>query len=112
MPSKYVVRNLRENTYYHVYNVGIGGSDIFLDDQDYETFLYYLYIYTAPPDAVAARYPDLPPRLAAKNLSQDIIVVAYCLMPNHFHLLLRQKAPGTMPRDRKSTRLNSSHMSI
>jgi putative transposase len=98
MPSKYVVRNLRENSYYHVYNIGVANSVIFLENQDYETFLYYLFIYTSPRETVEVRYPDLPKRFAAKNLSEEILVVAYCLMPNHFHLLLKQKTSLAMPK--------------
>src|SRR3989344_2939187 len=91
MPSRFVVRNLRKNSYYHAYNIGVENRNIFLDRQDYKTFLYYLFIYISPLETVKARYPDLPPRLALKNLSTEIIMVAYCLMPNHFHLLLKQK---------------------
>lgn len=31
-----------------------------------------------------------PPRLQAKNLAGQITLIAYCLMPNHFHFLLQQ----------------------
>lgn len=98
MPSKYVIRHLRENSYYHVYNRGVEGRNIFLDRQDYETFLYYLYVYIAAPAEIQERYPELPLRLKDKNLSGDIYLVAYCLMPNHFHLLLKQKSANAMPK--------------
>ncbi|MDO8503803.1 MAG: transposase [bacterium] len=98
MPSKYVVRNLRGNSYYHVYNRGVENRDIFLDRQDYETFLFYLYIYTAVPEEIQVKYPNLPPRLKIKNLSGDINLAAYCLMPNHFHLLVKQGSTNSMPR--------------
>lgn len=97
VPSKYLVRDLRENSFYHVYNRGVENKVIFRDDQDYKTFLFYLCIYTAPLDVVRARYPDLPPRLQAKNLSQEIHLVAHCLMPDHFHLLIKQKSAKAMP---------------
>jgi putative transposase len=98
MPSRYVVRNLRENSYYHVYNRGVDNRNIFQDREDYETFLYYLYIYTASPGTVQQKYPKLPPRLTAKNLFGETYLIAYCLLPNHFHLLLKQKSSGAMPR--------------
>lgn len=98
MPSKFVVRNLQGNSYYHVYNRGAENRDIFLDFQDYETFLFYLFIYTAAPDQVRKKYPNLPPRLMAKNLFGEIYLIAYCLMPNHFHLLLKQKSAASMPK--------------
>lgn len=98
MPSKYVTRNLQTNSYYHVYNRGVENRNIFLDKKDYETFLYYLYIYTSNPLEIAKKYPDMPSRLKAKNLSDEIYLVAYCLMPNHFHLLLKQKSDRSMPK--------------
>ena len=98
MPSKYVIRNLRGNSYYHVYDKGVEGGKIFLDRQDYETFLYYLYVYTAAPTEIQEKYPELPLRLKAKNLLGEIYLVGYCLMPNHFHLLLKQKSERSMPK--------------
>ena len=98
MPAKYVRRNLRENSYYHIYNRGLVNQDIFLDEQDHKIFLFYLYIYTSSLKEVCDRYVDLPLRLQAKNLSDDIRLVAYCLMPNHFHLLLKQRSAKSMPR--------------
>ncbi len=96
MPSKYVVRNFKENAYYHIYNSGVENRAVFRDSSDYEMFLQYLLIYTAPKTLVSSRYPHVAPRLLAKNLSEHIIVVAYCLMPNHFHLLFRQKTKGML----------------
>lgn len=90
MPSKYVVRNFTENTVHHVYNRGVEKRNIFLDVQDYRIFLYYLYIYLLPLKEVLNKYPDLPIRLYKTNLHGKVEVLSYCLMPNHFHLLLKQ----------------------
>lgn len=97
MPSKYVVRDLRGNSYYHVFNRGTEKRIIFLDEQDYRIFLFYIFVYVTPLDQLKAKYSDLPARLFINNLADDIDVVAYCLMPNHFHLLLRQRLPMSMP---------------
>jgi putative transposase len=96
MPSRYVIRNFVNDYYYHIFNRGVEKRDIFLDDQDRLILLYYLFIYLAPPDQVSLKYPQLPLRLQGKNLSQEINLVAYCLMPNHFHLLLQQKTSGAI----------------
>lgn len=92
MPSKHVVRNFEEEGIYHVFNRGVEKRDIFLDEQDYRIFLYYLYIYVVPLDQVLIKHPHLPIRLCGKNLSPEIELFAYCLMPNHFHLLIKQKS--------------------
>jgi REP element-mobilizing transposase RayT len=54
---------------YHLYNRGANRASIFLDDADYIAFLT---------------------RLQKATLLHGATVLAYCLMPNHFHLLLRQ----------------------
>lgn len=90
MPSRYVVRSFTEDSYYHVYNRGVEKRDIFQDEQDYNMFLYYLFVYLASPDDVAKKYPRVSIRLQSKNLSTEVELTAYCLMPNHFHLLLKQ----------------------
>lgn len=92
MPTKYVVRDFSENSYYHIFNRGVEKRKIFLDNQDYRLFTYYLLIYLLPIDMVLELYPQLPLRLYSKNLSQEVELLSYCLMPNHFHLLLKQKS--------------------
>lgn len=89
MPSKYVLRSFEEQGYYHVFNRGVEKRDLFLDEQDYHLFLYYLYIYATPLKEVLNKYPELPMRLYPKNLASDIEILAFCLMPNHFHLLIK-----------------------
>ena len=91
MPSKYVVRNFAEDSYYHVFNRGVEKRKIFMGEEDYTTLQSYLFRYLQPIEKVAEKYPDTPVRLYGKNLSEEVELVAYCLMPNHFHLLLRQR---------------------
>ena len=91
MPSKYRIRNFEENGYYHIFNRGVEKRKIFLDDQDYKMFSYYLFVYLKPLDEILLAYPLLPTRLQAKNLANEIDLISYCLMPNHFHLLLKQR---------------------
>lgn len=92
MPSRHVIRNFVEDGYYHVFNRGVEKRNIFLADQDYQIFLYYLFIYLKPLEQVLIKYPDLPIRLYGKNLSSELNLLGYCLMPNHFHLLIKQKS--------------------
>jgi putative transposase len=62
---------------YHVLNRGNGRRKVFLKDGDYQAFL----------DAMADASEGLPAR-----------VLAYCLMPNHFHLVLWPEADGDLSR--------------
>jgi putative transposase len=90
MPSRFRIREFEEQGYYHIFHRGIEKKKVFLDNQDYRMFLYYLKVYLQDPKDLLIKYPQLPPRLQAKNLTSQITLIAYCLMPNHFHLLLQQ----------------------
>jgi len=69
---------------------------IFLDDQDYRVFLHLLKYYLSPggknsphPITTTGKLNLVRPR-PLKNLNQEVQLIAYCLMPNHYHLLLNQ----------------------
>ena len=84
---------------YHVYNRGSAGGDIFREGDDYQRFLETVSFY---------RFKQLPFRLSkmlilsekkrkkagdALVLKDDCLIEIYCfcLMPNHFHILLKQR---------------------
>ncbi|MDP2874379.1 MAG: transposase [bacterium] len=98
MPSRNIVREFATQGFYHVYNRGEGKINIFSDDQDYRVFLYYLQVYLLPLEKVLQKYRSLPLRLYCKNMSAEVELLAYCLMPNHFHLLLFQKPKDGVPK--------------
>lgn len=77
------------NYFYHVFNRGVEKRNIFAGDIDRSRFLKTLLYYQleGPKPKFSKFNPDLH-----KNLKTDKIVdiLSYCLMPNHFHLLIRQ----------------------
>lgn len=81
MPSKNRCKDYEEGAYYHLYNRGVEKRIVFIDDQDYQAFIGLLELYLSPP------HPWSRPH---KDLSQAVELAAFCLMPNHFHLLVRQ----------------------
>ena len=58
--------------YYHIYNRGNRKQKIFLHDIDFRRYL-----------AKLKEYKD----------KHNVTILAYCLMPNHVHFLLRQNSP-------------------
>lgn len=98
MPSRNTIKQYVENRYYHVYNRGVDKRIIFMDDQDYRVFLHLLKYYLSPLEN-QSNHPltDLtgfiPVRLRIlEPLSDEVDLIAYCLMPNHFHLLVKQNS--------------------
>lgn len=78
MPSRNTVKEYDVNTFYHVYNRGAGEQKIFLDSADKRKFLelFRRHLLDEDGDEEYKKY--------------DVELVAYCLMGNHFHLLLWQ----------------------
>lgn len=74
----------RAGEIFHVYNRGDNRDDIFLDDSDYVALLvrFKLTLGLLDPKAMQLRIRPVP--------QESFSVLAYCLMPNHFHLLLEQ----------------------
>lgn len=77
-------------SFYHIYNRGVNRRNIFLDDKDYVVFLSLLKRY------LSARISKKESGVAYKTLHQDVELLAYCLMPNHFHLFIYQHSPDAM----------------
>lgn len=110
MPARNSVKVYTQHGYYHLYNRGVEKRDIFLNRQDYTVFLSYLHEYLTPKDipSLHAQLTNLKVAAVDKyharrtlrmnNFSEDISLLAYCLMPNHFHLLLKQTTPHTIDR--------------
>jgi putative transposase len=73
----------RPGCYYHVYNRGNNKQDVFLGEGDYISFLRRFCLVLGLPVS-AARTSIRPLPVGAFS------IVSYCLMPNHFHLLIRQ----------------------
>lgn len=91
MPSKHTIRQFTENGYYHIYNRGVEKRRIFQDRDDYNSFVYYLKTYLSPLEELNKEDKILKVNLEKNNLSAEVELLAFCLMPNHFHLLLHQK---------------------
>jgi putative transposase len=91
MPSPHTIKTFTEDAYYHVYNRGVEKRRIFEDAQDYQKFLHYLSVYLTEPDILHKNYPLMRLHLINNNLSKEVGLLSFCLMPNHFHLLLHQK---------------------
>ncbi len=81
--------------YYHLYNRGTEKRNIFNSRTDRDRFLALLYFANqdAPVDLKLQGRTLL--EMAEQRKEAPLIeIVCYCLMPNHFHLLVRELADG------------------
>lgn len=90
MPSRNIYKQYLEQAYYHVYNRGVNKERIFHDEQDYRTFISLIERYMGIGTARRGNgtlYEDFSGRLE---------ILAYCLMPNHFHFFVYQQDEAAM----------------
>lgn len=86
----YRLTPLINDGYYHVFNRGVEKREIFLDGKDYSRFLITLYYYQfSGPKPKLSTYKRFR-KNDFENHPKIVEIISYCLMPNHFHLILRQ----------------------
>lgn len=80
---------------YHVFNRGVDKRDIFLDKNDYFRFLVYLMQFNSAEHVPNIRYMvneivQGQTSNIIEKFKQLVEIICFCLMPNHFHFILRQ----------------------
>lgn len=100
MPARIVP--LVTNEFYHIVNRGVGAIPVFKNSWDYQRFIQTFQFYQH--DELPMRFSKflaLPKQeredlfLSLSRSSKLLVeIIAYCLMPNHFHFLLKQKEDG------------------
>src|SRR3989338_2871042 len=81
---------LATGEYYHIFNRGLFEKNIFIDATYHQRFLRTLtyYHHEGPKPRFSLFDPRMHTLHEGKNIAQ---LICYCLMPNHFHLLLKQE---------------------
>jgi len=87
---------------FHVLNRGVDQKNIFMDDKDYFRFIHNLFEFNDANPTLNSGYflnqkqsIDLRNQYIERKPRKLVVeILAFCLMPNHFHLLLRQKEEG------------------
>jgi len=91
MPGRNILKQYAADQYYHVYSRGVAKQIVFVEDSDYVYFLSILKRYLSDKphkDSRHGLYPHYGKRLSLQ---------AFCLMPNHIHLLIYQDDASAMP---------------
>jgi len=98
-------RNIAEGEYYHIFNRGSRRGNIFKDDIDRRRFLFSILYFQSPIQFenvtryiknynALTGFPVSEKKLSEVLQSRFVELTSFCLMPNHFHLLVREKIPG------------------
>jgi putative transposase len=90
VPSRNILKQDAPDSFYHVYARGLNKQRIFREPADFEKFLKLFSRYLSleeTKNSVGISFP---------NYSNRLELAAFCLMPNHFHLLIYQRQQGVM----------------
>jgi putative transposase len=102
-------RDIVPGEYYHIYNRGTRKAGLFLDSRDWARFLFgVLYFQSPTPFPQVGRLSktytssegfSVPDRDFANVLNgRSVELVSFCLMGNHFHLIVRELVEGGISR--------------
>lgn len=85
--------------YYHIYNRGIDKRVIFRSRKDYERFMMLLYLANSNDsfrlDIILNRQRKTFSEILVMDRGEPLVSIGvWCLMTNHFHLLIRQEVDG------------------
>lgn len=84
--------------FYHVYNRGVEKRIIFQNSSDYKRFLILLYIANSDKQIHISNeiwYKGNIEDIFEKDRGEQLVAIgAFCLMPNHFHLLITPLVDG------------------
>ena len=89
---------ISKGEYYHIFNRGVEKRLIFIDDKDRWRFMTLLIVLQGDAfiNQIGRIVPDVESRtfdnVVFKNIleSQYVELISFCLMPNHFHLILKE----------------------
>lgn len=88
MPGRIVP--LVSGEYYHIFNRGSEKKNIFTQPRDYSRFCktFYYYQFSGP----KPKFSQFTKSNLFKSLPSEklIEIICYCVMPNHFHFLVKQ----------------------
>jgi len=91
-----------EQNFYHTLNRGVDKRTIFLDKQDYLRFIHDLYELNnedrvETTSRIFKADPNITKSADRKKRKMIVDVLAFCLMPNHYHLLLSPRIKNGIP---------------
>ena len=88
--------NLSQDSVYHIFNRGTDKRAIFMNSNDYLRFVNNLVIFNDTEPATNTKHRLLDIQNGTHERVPLVDILAFCLMPNHFHLLLKQRGESSI----------------
>ena len=88
--------NLSQDSIYHIFNRGTDKRAIFMNSSDYLRFINNLVIFNDTEPATNTKQRLLDIQNGTHERVPLVDILAFCLMPNHFHLLLKQRGESSI----------------
>lgn len=90
--------NFSTGEYYHIYNRGTDKRIIFMEPHDYKRFDALLYVCNSTESVNISKHfrqgRSFTELFDIDRGEQLVDIIAYCLIPNHFHILIRERSEG------------------
>jgi putative transposase len=82
---------IANDEFYHVFNRGVEKRIIFTNDKDYKRFLNNMANFNTDLPSWKLKFEKFEDGPRINETGEKLVdIVAYCINPNHFHLILRQ----------------------
>jgi len=80
---------------YHIYNRGVDKRTVFEDKQDFYQFLDMMDIFNQDRSLGSRLVYNYPVNIKHRGKTSMLVeIVAFCLLPNHYHLILKENVEG------------------
>lgn len=92
MPQKIIPLVCGES--YHIFNRGVDKRAVFLDKEDYLRFYQSLHLFNSVEPVVNFDSAVVKAKNNSETPERLVEIKAYSLLPNHYHLILKQEVDG------------------
>ena len=94
-----IAENSMKGDVFHILNRGVEKRNIFLNKEDYFRFIYNLYDFNDKNITLMSyrnrRSAMRKPKKSKKSKDNQLVdILCWCLMPNHYHILVQEKLDG------------------
>lgn len=97
MPSKNIVKHFVSDTVYHAYNRGANKDLVFKNEVDYRVLLGLFKKKLSPTLSIIDKHTGHTSEVENDEyIGEEVQLLGFCLMPNHYHLIIKQYTESGM----------------